>query len=816
MKKLFLIALIAALFLIVACGGGSDDPENSCPEGYEWSGSDCIKSSFGGDTGATDTEPQPDDDGDTADDSDEDTDTDTTDTGASDYNGSCKVIRSGDTLEINIETQKLTVGDFKINGEAAADADLYGELWAENKETLSEFKVGDVTPELSGKTFDFPKGRYSFFFRPAKSANQVVIEGMDNIDMASGDRKLDFDLPLYHWKGKVLNNSDAVFTAEEAYQAETKLIVKTGAFEKEIPYSEFSAFDLLLPKGSYTVYFKGQLAAGQGIFEGTVISDKAPVVLGNDTETDIKVKTITFAGSIEKTGYAVSSGSLVLVENPPLGAINGTVVSDLSAASYSITVTAGANLNLIYLPDANSYPVRYIKLDTWTPETESPSAHNITLDFARVYGKITFLGGNDFPTVAKCLADAECPEGGECGAVDCTIGKLKAAGEDQSVVIKDLGTALAADGEGNVSDVTYEALLVRRISWTGSDGNIQYNAKTYSMNFESHLNDVSGIFRSLPFSVPAEYENSEGKKVSSFSFGVTQGDGSTTYLTEKELNLDVAPAKVTGSITLDDAAPKVEKGDLIKLRDESGLEHSVINLAELSGGEYSFYAPDGAYDVVYEGSGILGSNFKTYIERDFNVKGDTGNGKLTMKKAKVTFDFNVNETPFAKWAGEQKSIESVGFAVNIDNTASDFLLGLEKSGDKYVSEVLLGSGALTVNAFLELAFADKIDSEKSYARIPVLIQQNLSSNYTVKNDLSLINFSLSVKLNGKDVTASEYAAKLKLSEKLYPAEIYVPGKASVGAFLLNREYKSPTPELSLNEGFDTKQDVPLSCIYFGK
>ena len=808
MKKLFQITLLAALFLIVACGGS--ESQDSCPEGYELSGSDCIKSSFGGDTGITDTTPQP-DDGDTADDSDGDTepDTENPDTGTSGYNGSCRVVQSGDSLEINVETVKLTIGSFKINGEAAAEADLYGELWAENKDTLSEFKIGDLK-ELSGKVFNFPKAKYNFFFRPASSAKKV--DFMENIDLASGDRKLDFDLPLYRLTGKVVNNSDAVFTVEDAYQAETKLILKTGSFEKEIPYSSFASYNLLLPKGEYTVSFKGQLAAGQGVFEGTVLSDKAPLVLEKDTEHDIQVKTITFAGQISKEGYPVGSGQLVLVENPPLGAINGTVVSDLSATSYSITVTAGTALNLLYLPEANSYPVRYMKLETWSSETDSPSSHDIKLDFARVYGKITFLGGNTFPTVEKCLADAECPEGEDCGAAkDCTIGKLKAVGEDQSFVIKDFGTAISPDGEGNV---TYDALLIRRISWTGSDNNIQYNSKTYSMSFESHLNDVGGIFKSLPFSVPAKYENGEGSKVSSFSFSVIQGDGSTAWLTEKEMNLDVAPAEISGKITLNDSPVSVDKADLIKLRDESGIEHSVINLSELSGGSYSFYAPAGAYDVIYEGNGLLGSDFKTYIERDFNISGNVADSKFAMKTAKVTLDFNVNGTPFAKWAEEQKSLNGIGFAVNVG--ASDYLLGFDKNGEKYAAEVLVGSVGLTVNAFLELSFADKIDSEKSYARIPLLNQHNLAASYTVKNDLTLIDFSLSVKLDGKEVKASKYAAKLKLSEKLYPAEIYVTGKASVGAFLLNREYKSPTPELSLNEGFDTKQDIALPCMYFGE
>ena len=183
-----------------------------------------------------------------------------------------------------------------------------------------------------------------------------------------------------------------------------------------------------------------------------------------------------------------------------------------------------------------------------------------------------------------------------------------------------------------------------------------------------------------------------------------------------------------------------------------------------------------------------------------------------MKTGKVTLDFNVNGTPFAKWAEEEKSLESIALAVNIDKTASDFVLDLTKKEGKYAAEVLTGS---VVNAYLELAFVDKVASEKSYTRIPLLSSHNMTSGTTVGNDLTLIDFSLSVKLNGKAVTASDYAAKLRL-QGTYQTEIFCPAEGSVGAFMPKREYKTPAPELYLNEGFDTKQGISLNCLYFGE
>ena len=793
MRKLVQILLIAALLLAVSCGG-SKKSKDSCPDGYEWSGTECVKTNSGDTGDPTDTDVDTDvkpDGGDTADDSDSDADTENDDD-KSGYNGTCKEIRNGDSYEINVETKKLTIGSITINGESD-DSALFGEIWAENKETLSEFKVGDVNSELTGKTVDVPKGRYSFAFRPASSANKVVIEGLDNIDMASGDRKLDFKLPLYHLRGKVLNNSGETFSAAEG----TQLILKTGTFEKTISSGEFAGYDILLPKGTYSVYFKGQLAAGQGNFEGTVLPSSKGISVEEDTDKDIKVQTVTFAGSIVKDGYVVNAGQLILVENPPLSSISGVVVSDLSsAASYNITVTAGADLYLLYIPAEGSYPVRYIKLETWSAGTENPSAHNITLDFGRVHGKVTFLGGNSFPTVSNCTE------------ADCTIGKLKATGFDNSsLLIKDLGTELATDGEGNVADVTYEALLVRRIPVTDSDGVVNYNPKTYTMNFESHLNDIKEGFASLPFTVKATYSTENGK-LTSFSFSGEEG----TWVTDKEINFDISPDKIDGKVTLNGSTFAMEEDDLIKLKDANGMEYAVVNLSELSDGSFSFYAPAGTYSVLYDGKGLISNEFKTYIERDFEINGNAAHD-FALKTGKITLDFDVNGTSFADWISGNKNLEGVGLALNIDKTASDFIFKPSKnSEDKYFVEVLTGS---IINAYLELAFTDKVASEKSYSRIKLLSSHNMTSGVTMKDPLTLVETDISVKLNGKAVSASNYAAKLKM-QGVNSSEVYFPSEDSVTALFKKGEYKNPTPELYLNEGFEANLDIPLNCLYFGE
>jgi hypothetical protein len=795
MNRLFLIFIVvSALLFSVSCGGG--DKNDKCPEGYTWNGSECEKDSVINPDKDTivNYDEDPKNDTDPADD-DSENDESGSDDDSTSYTGDCTEVKAGGTLEINVQTKNLTIGEITINGESD-DTNLSGELWGENKATLSEFKIADIDGTLSGKKFKIPVGRYDFLFKSASYENRITL--LENIDMASGDRTLDFEIPLFHFTGSVLKNG-AAFTVEAGMEDATKIKLKSGTYEKIIPYSDFGAFDVVVPKGTYSVYFEGQLASGQGVFKGTILSSTNGIEIEEDVDSGINVETVTFSGNAVNEGYDVSTGQIIIVENPPFDNPSAVIIPDLATKAYSVTMTKGAQFNVLYLPETDSYPVKYIKLELWD-DLSAGKTHDIILDFARLHGTVTFLGNASLPSVS------------ECTGADCTRGKLKLAGFDySSLVIKDFGTT----GE----DLTYDALVVRRTKnivpdpENPPDGTkVVYNPKTYTMNFESHLNNVKGAFEYSPFTLPLKYLNSESVPVSNFTFQNVAEE----YVLEKEINFNITPMLVEGTVTLNGSAFTTEKDDLIKIRDLNGIETPVINLSELSDGTFSFLVPTGEYDVIYEGEGVLGSEFKTYIERNLNVTGNMSGQTLGITTSKIVLGLSINGTPFKEWAQNNKTLNDYQIVVNPDKTAANYLIDIVKPTDgDWHGEVISG---LTINAYLDLFFTSSEKEKKSFMRIPLLVSHSMSSDKTVDTSFNITEYSTTVKINSSAVTgASDYIAQLQIqgqnrTEVFYPAS----GTEAAKALFRSGEHKSPRPELILNEGFDTKQTIELNCIYFGE
>lgn len=783
MNRFFLIFLIVTALFLVSCDGGSGSEK--CPAGYSWNGSECEKD----DVINPDNNPVTDNDSNTVDDNvspDDDAvedDSDTTDD-ENPYTGDCIEIKKGGNLDINIETKTLTIGEVTLSG-SADDANLYGELWGENRSTLSEFKIADIDGNLSGKKFSIPKGRYTFSFKNVASDNKMVI--LEDIDMASGDRTLDMDIPLVHFTGAVLKNGGA-FTVEAGMETSTKITLRSGTYEKEIAYADFAAFDVVLPKGKYSVYFEGELNSGEGIYKGTVLAAADGIEISDTLDQNIDVTTVTFSGNAVNEGYDVSTGQIIIVETPPFDDPSAVIIPDLATKSYSVTMTTGAAKSVLYLPETDSYPVKYITIEKWE-DLSTGKTHNIILDFGRIHGSITFLGGANLPSVSKC-------EG-----ADCSRGKLKVVGFDySSLLIKDFGT------EG--VDLTYEAFIIRRTKT--DDPETPYLPKKYSMTFESHLNNVSGCFQYSPFTVPLKYLNADSAMVSTF----TIQNAAEEYLLEKEINFNIAPMLIEGTVTLNGTAITTDKEDLIKLRNENSIETPVINISELTDGTFSFMVPTGDYEVIYEGEGVLGTFFRTHIEKDFTVSGNMTGEVFAMSTAKMNLGMTVNGTPFKDWIENDKTVKAHRITINPDKTAAQYSIDTVKQTDApYYGEVLTGG---TLNAFLDIYF-ESVGENDSFMRIPLLASHNMGSDTNIEIPLKLTDYTTSIKLNGKEIAgASDYTAVFKISGQNRTEIFYSPTGSETKAYYKTGEHKSPIPEIVLNDGFDTLQAIELDCLYFGE
>ncbi|HRZ80239.1 MAG TPA: hypothetical protein P5044_09535, partial [bacterium] len=499
----------------------------------------------------------------------------------------------------------------------------------------------------------------------------------------------------------------------------------------------------------------------------------------------------TYSGNAVNEGYDVSTGQLVLVENPPFDNVSAIIIPDLASKAYSVELTKGAQFAVLYLPSADSYPAKYIKVETFT-DLSGNQSHNITLDFGKIYGTITFLSGTNLPSVSKCTE------------ADCTRGKLKVVGFDySSYVIKDFGT------EGG--DMTYEGYILRRTKT--NDAENPYLPKTYSMSFESHLNNVTGSFTYSPFTMNLTFINNAGNPATQFNFL----NADETYMTERQINFNIAPMIVEGTVRLDGTAITSEADDLIKVKDLNGIETPVINISDLTDGTFSFMVPEGEYEVIYEGEGILGTPFRTYINRNLDVNGNLSSQNFDINTSKIFLGFSVDGKPFKEWAAANKDIESYGLVINPDKTAASYNIEVEAGTADPFGTMLAGN---TVNVFLDIFFKSTHKDEPSFTRVPLISAYPLSSDKTVTDTdvmVKLTPFVTAVTLNGKAVSgATDHIAMFKVSGSS-KTEIYYPaaGTEAKGIFK-SGEHKTPRPELDLNDGFDTKQSIELDCLYLGE
>lgn len=786
-------SLLITVFFIstfISCGGGSGD---KCDEGYVWDGSECVKE---GNNNNDDAIIPVDNEQNDKTDSDEDIDEpveETPDEDENPYTGNCIEIKKDGSLNVDITTKVLTIGTVKLKGTETTEG-LYGELWAENTATLSEFKVSDIDGDFSGKTFNFPEGRYNFFFRGDSADNRISI--VEDIEIIS-DRTLDLELPIYHLTGSVTKNGLA-FAIDVAQEAATSVTLKSGTYEYTIPYADFTGFDIVVAEGTYSVKFEGQLSTGGPVFRGSVTLADGNIEIAAETAQTINIETVTYSGNAENKGYDVSTGQIAVVESPPFNDLSAVIIPDLATKAYSVEVLKNSGYEVIYLPEADSYPTKYIKLETWDDFSGNKS-HNIEMDFARLHGSITFLGNAMLPSAENCTLEA-----------GCSRGKLKVVGFDAtSLLVKDFGTT----GD----DFTYEVLLVRRTETEVPDPDnpgstiIAYNPKTYQMTFESHLNNVTGGFTAIPFTITLKHMNTSGQNVAPFTFQNTESD----FLTEREINFNIAPLVVEGTVTLNGSAFTTDKDDFIIIKDETGLETPVVNISDLTDGKFSFMAPSGEYDVIYSGYGILGTEYRTFIDEGYEISSNVTDAEFALKTSKILLDFDINGTPFKDWIESREDIENTSIVINPDKTAATYIIDVTtpSEGAPY-GEILAGN---KINAYLDIFFKNTDKDNRSFTRTVLLAGHQMNSDKVPDVFINMTPFKTVLTLNGKKISGtSEYQAVMKISgnnktELFYPAD-----GTSINAMIKSGEHKTPNPELNLNDGFDTKQAISFDCVYLAE
>ncbi len=792
MRALKWILLLISILFFVACGSKNE----TCETGYHWDSSagECVKNvgeitdkdNFVVEKDSLDSDAISENDVITE--SEEIPDQDQ-------YSGDCMFVAPGGTLNINVETRTLVIASLKVDGKDVASLD--GELWAENAYTLSDFKLTDFNPSPIAAPFHMPKGSYNFYYKSKSTDNKILIK--KDVDLTT-DQTISLDIPIFTFSGKVLKNGSAFPSIDSDKETNTKIILSNDSYEFEIKYSDFGNFSVTLPAGKYSVEFVGQLSKGEPVFKGTVMDDDNSIDISKDKTANINIKTAVFSGSVSVEGASVSAGKLAVATQPPVSDVNSVLISDLGATKHfsrELITNPGTSYYVIYLPSENSYPASFLRLGEWSWEAgKEPSgsvSKSVIMDLGKIHGTLSFLGGN-FPEAKSC--DNSQPY--------CTRGRLKIIGFDGSAtLVKNLG---ASGGDNK-----YEILVVRRQKFKDNDGKITYLPKNYKMVFEGHLNDAPGIYKEMPFTIPLKYTNSEGAQATQITFQLADN----TFTTDKEINFNVQPNVVSGEITFNDkdVSSKAKITDLIYLKNEDKTEVPVLNLSKIKDKTFSFYVPSGTYDVIYKGDGLLGTTQKVVFEKAFEISSNVSNKKLEIKTSKISLDLKVGDKSLEEFL-KSKGISHFDFEVVSDFGAQSFKLPFTKgSGDIKSSVEALNGETWNLNMVL---YTNKVGEKESSFTIPIDYLNNLSADRTITKTLDIVSFYANVTVNGKPPlsTATSYRGLFQFGGKEHYVAVIPPNKTDKATlFVIPKEYSTPSPELYLNDGFDTKQKLHTQCVF---
>ena len=793
--RLFLTVsfVLLSLFLCVSCGSGG----SSCDEGYTWNSStgECEK----------DTEPLPDkdnyvpptdnevDDDATSDDSDVE-DTDEVSDADEPYTGECVHADGSGVIAIDITQRTMTFGT--ITSDITLGSSSIGEIWGEHTYTRSTFKIADVDDALSGKSVEMPMDSYRLYYHHILADGKVSDTGVQIGDTVKidTDKTVALTLPLAQVTGAVTKNGAAFSALTGTNADDTEIVLSNATLSFTISYADFGSYALEIPHGKYALYFKGYFSDASPFFEGQVLPQESGVEVTASGEIAINIPTITTSGSASFPGEAVATGTLVLINNPPFGAIAGTLIADFTSANYAIEMLGGAHTDytVVYLPTADSYPTNWVKIENWTG-FDATGTHNVVLDFGRLYGTISLKGGN-FPALTEC----------EATEAICTRGKLKLLSFDgsSSILLKNLG----ATGD----DYAYEALVVRRIASDDpvNPGTTIYTPRKYTLAFESFYNDINGIYEKISFFSEAKYLNNDSVLTAKIDFQKPD----ETYYTQREIDINITPRTVSGTISFNGAKISCDKDEYIYARnDVTKDEVPIINLRTLTDTTFSVQMPEGSFDFVYDGECLLGNRQKAPVLRDVTVGSDSVTGlDVAIQTSRFFLQYTINGTPYKEWLTAHPEVKKVSFTVGTEGSALRWELTENTEGDTPTLAVLNGE-----DWDLSMTVITGATGEESESIFPLYSVTNMKADVTVESDVAAVPFETQLTVDGKAMTdASEWRGRLEFgSESFYSITYPKKGATNATGFVLPGVYKVPSPDVLLNGGFDAGVKLRLECLY---
>jgi hypothetical protein len=284
-----------------------------------------------------------------------------------------------------------------------------------------------------------------------------------------------------------------------------------------------------------------------------------------------------------------------------------------------------------------------------------------------------------------------------------------------------------------------------------------------------------------------------------------------SYLTQREIDINIAPKAVSGTVTFNGKAISCDKDEYIyAVNNVTKDEVPIINLKALTDTSFAVQMPEGTYTLVYDGECLLENRHKVPVLRDLSISDTVTGVDIAMQTSRFFLAHTINETPYKEWVKAHSEVKSVQFTVGTDGSALRWKLTEKMEGDTPTVAVFNGE-----DWKLSMAVITGEGEEASEAVFPLYSVKNMKADVTVEADIPAIPFTTQLTVDGKPMKdATEWRGKLEFgSESFYLIKYPHKGTTTAKGFALPGEYDVPTPTVYLNDGFDAKEKLRLECIF---